>query len=399
MRNNNFFFKFIGLFCAIQISVFLVSCDGDPYEGPGELILPGSNSGGATPPPGGTTPPPDGEPGVNLIVQSFAIDTSIDMMSDPPEWETISAIIQNTGSSALTGSGHIDVGYFLSTDDVITVDDIYIGDTSIAIGDSFTQNDVPFGFELLSPGENYQYDHQLAIKRNVPAGIYYAGAIVDFIDEYEWYTFPRATDTKEYAFPVHVTVDESDETDNVRVLPAYQVTVSGPACIEDLFEPDNDIASATPIALGQTQVRNFCSDNSDWLQFDAVQGNVYKIFTGALETETDTQLILYDTDGTSILLFHDNIGNDGDDTTAASDCPPGQANDTVDLGCGWPAIPRSEIVWETQVTGTYFIKVRTTTCDEDLDKFCETNPYEYSPEGFGSPDGVGLDTGYSITLQ
>ena len=343
---------------------------------------------------GGTESPTE-LPDVNLIVSSFAIDTEV----TPGDWETVSAIIQNIGSDALEGSGHIDIGYYLSTDDVITVDDIYIGDTSVAIGDSFTQSDVPFGFDSLSPGQNYQYNHQLAVKGNVSPGTYFAGVIVDYIDEYDWYTFPRATDSKEFGFPVHVTVAETDETDNVRLLAAHQVTVIAPVCDEDAFEPDNSSATATSIFLGQTQLHNFCRDNSDWLQFDAVQANVYKISTEVLGTESDTQLILYDTDGSSILMFHDNIGNDDDDRAGPPGCPPAQENDTVDLECGWPAIPRSEIVWETQVTGTYFIKVRTTTCDEDKDKFCETEQFEFSPEGFGSPDGVGLDTEYSITLQ
>jgi hypothetical protein len=179
------------------------------------------------------------------------------------------------------------------------------------------------------------------------------------------------------------------------------VTVAGPDCIDDAFEPDNDNAAATPIALGQTQVRNFCRDNSDWLQFDAVQGNVYKISTELLGIETDTQLVLYDQDGSSILLFHDNIGNDDDDASPPDSlsCPPAQANDTVDLLCGWPAIPRSEIVWESQATGTYFVKVRTTTCDEDKDKHCGSIDPSNLLNGIGSPDGVGRDTGYSITLQ
>ena len=387
MPDNRLFIKYICLLCVIQLTVFLVGCDGDPYEGPGPL----PNAGGAPPADGGSSPS-----NVNLIVSSFAIDTEV----TPGDWETVSAIIQNIGTDPLEGSGHIDIGYYLSTDNVITVDDIYIGDTSVAIGDSFTQSDVSFGFESLSPGENYQYDHQLAVKGNVAPGTYFAGAIVDYIDEYDWYTFPRATDSKEFAFPVHVTVAETNETDNVRLLLAHQVTVNAPVCAEDAFEPDNSSATATPISVGQTHVHNFCRDNSDWLQFDAIQGNVYKISTEVLGLETDTQLILYDRDGSSILLFHDNIGNDDDDETSPpSDCPPRQDNDTVDLECGWPAIPRSEIVWETQATGTYFIKVRTTTCDEDKDKFCETLTFAFSPEGFGSPDGVGLDTEYSVTLQ
>jgi len=382
MFDNNRLVNCIGLLCVMQLSAGLSGCSGDAYEGPGDLSSGQGPSGGQT-------------PDVNLIVSSFAIDTEV----TPGSWETVSAIIQNIGTTPLEGSGHIDIGYFLSTDDVITVDDIYIGDTSVFIGDSFTQNDVVFGFELLSPNENYQYDHQLAVTNNIAPGTYYVGAIVDYIEEYRWYTFPRATDTKEFAFPSHVTVAETDETDNVRLLPAHQVTVANAACADDGFEPDDDSLSATPIALGETQNRNFCRGNADWLQFDAVQGGVYKISTDTLGIEADTQLILYDRDASSILLFHDNIGNDDDDDTAPPDCPRNQNNDTVDLECDWPEFPRSEIVWEAQETGTYFVKVRTTSCDEDLDSFCETIPSQFAPEGIGSPDGPGLDTEYSITLQ
>ena len=101
-------------------------------------------------------------PDVNLIVSSFAIDTELTAGG----LETISAIIQNIGSDTLTGEGsgavipHIDVGYYLSTDDNISVDDIFIGDTSIFISAFFTGTDVVFGVQSLAPGENYQYDHQ-----------------------------------------------------------------------------------------------------------------------------------------------------------------------------------------------------------------------------------------------
>jgi len=328
---------------------------------------------------------------INLVVSSFAIDREV----TPGSLETISATIQNIGTDTFTGNNvgttdvHIDVGYFLSTDDIVTVDDIFIGDTSILIGTFSAAGDRAFGFESLAPGENYQFDHQLAVKGNIPAGTYYAGAIVDYIDEFDWYTFPQSSDTREYQFPTYVVVPESNEDDNVRVLPAYQVTVTAPECIDDAFEADDDSGSATVITVGVLQVHNFCFDNSDWLQFDAVQGGVYKITTSALGLETDTQLILYDTDASSILLFHDNMGNTEDETR------------TVDLEENFPPDPTSEIVWEAQASGTYFIKVRTTACDEDLDDHCETlpPPRSLAPEGFGSPDGVGLDTGYSISLQ
>ena len=451
MSESRSFVKSIFLLGVMQFSVLLVGCDGDPYQEPGnslsEAVVTASVQEGFNPldvtfdvsgltsasgrtgvtanvtwdfgdgetaatngnstishtftTPGEVTVIVNIEnrefripitvfPNINLVVSSFAIDTEV----TPNGLETVSAIIQNIGTDTFTGNNvgtvdvHIDVGYFLSTDDIITVDDIYIGDTSVVIGDSFTQNDVPFGFESLSPNENYQYDHQLAVKGNIPAGTYYAGAIVDYIDEFDWYTFPRSTDTREYQFPTHVVVSETNEDDNVRVIPDdYQVTVTAPGCIDDLYEADDDSGSATVITVGQTQVHNFCYDNSDWLQFDAVQGGVYKITTSALDLETDTQLILYDTDASSILLFHDNMGNTEDETR------------TVDLEENFPPDPTSEIVWEAQASGTYFIKVRTTACDEDLDDHCETLLDTLAPEGFGSPDGVGLDTGYSITLQ
>ncbi|NRB38764.1 MAG: hypothetical protein HRU20_09905 [Pseudomonadales bacterium] len=302
----------------------------------------------------------------NLVVSSFAIDDEV----TPGKLETISAIIQNIGSSPLEGSCMLNVGYYLSTDSTITVDDIYIGDTSIIVGDAFSQGDIGFGFSSLSPMQNYQYVHQLAVKGNIPSGTYYAGAIVDYIDVYEWYVFPRAIDTFEYAFPVFCTVDESIETDNVRVISSPLVTVDNSVCVDDGFESDDSSVEATLISDGDMQSHNFCFDNSDWLKFDAVAGIIYKFTAQVAGIEADPQLILYDTDATSLLLFHDNIGNGA----------------TTDLASGSGA--SAEIVWEAQTSGTYFIKVRTASCDEDLDNNCDT-----------SADGVGLNSEYRISFN
>ena len=338
-------------------------------------------------------------PDVNLVVSSFAIDPEF----TPCDIETVSAIIQNIGVMDLAGAGDLHVGYYLSTDETITVDDIYIGDTTIIVGDYFLQSEVPFGFELLSPSENYQYVHQLSTKCNIPGGTYYAGAFVDYLDEYHWYTFPRATDTDEYVFPKPSVVWESNEDDNIRVLPAFAVTVPNDECFDDIYDikGDDDSATATLILPGESQQHNFCFDNSDWLKFDAIQGRVYGISTktdhqvvGGVNlspTEADTQLILYDRDASSILLFEDN--------KRVFECTDIH---TVDLESGWPVCdPDSEIVWEAEFSGTYFIKVRTTTCDEDepFDPHCNG----VSPEDLiisnTSPDGVGLNTDYTVTFE
>ncbi len=317
-------------------------------------------------------------PDVNIVVSSFAIDDEITPCD--PEGETISAIIQNVGDMALEGTGNIRVGYYLSTDETITVDDIYIGDTSIIVGDYFLQSEVPFGFELLSPLENYQYIHTIYQKCNIPTGTYFSGAIVDYIDDYHWYDFPRLTDTEEISYPCSLfdpvecnsIIWETNEDDNYRLLGGHQVTVNNAVCNDDTYENDDSSTTSTEIKPGDSQDHNFCYDNSDWLTFNATEGSVYKIYTSNLGIETDTQLILYDRDGNSILLFQDNV----------RDYP------TVDLSLGWPIDPSSEIVWEAEFDGYYFIKVRTTHCDEDLDPHCS-----------GSPDGVGLNTEYTVTLD
>jgi PKD repeat protein len=357
----------------------------------------------------------DEDPNVNLVVTSFAIDSE----TTPGGFETVSAIIQNLGPGSLGGeetSGLISVGYYLSEDDVITVDDILIGDTNILVGTSFSQDDVDFGTQELSPLENYQYDHQLAITGNVAPGIYYAGAIVDIFDEYDWYDFPRSTDTTEYMFPQHIRVPETNEDDNVRVLEALQVTVVNNACVDDIYEGDDSSATATFITVGASQSHNFCRDNADWWQFDAVEGNVYKIATSDLGTEADTQLILYDRDAESILLFHDNAanGDGGSDGLSTYSTPCGELY-TVDFECGWPiditlganvlggvVSARSEIVWEAHQTGRYFVKARITHCDEDKDLHCGRDALTPPPLNLLStnisPDGAGLNTEYTFTL-
>ncbi|MGI9259535.1 MAG: PKD domain-containing protein [Gammaproteobacteria bacterium] len=356
----------------------------------------------------------DEDPDVNLVVTSFAIDNE----TTPGGFETVSAIIQNIGTGPLGGeetSGLISVGYYLSEDQEITIDDILIGDTTILVGTSFSLDDVDFGTQELSPQENYQYDHQLAVKGNVPPGVYYAGAIVDIFDEYDWYDFPRSTDTNEYMFPQHIRVPETNEDDNARLLSALQVTVVNNACVDDVFEGDDTSATATFITVGTSQVHNFCRDNADWYQFDAVEGGIYKITTSLLGTEADTQLILYDRDGESILLFHDNVGNGdgGEDGLSTYNTPCGVLY-TVDFECGWPIAPDandplvfaldtpSEIVWEAHQTGRYFIKARLTQCDEDKDLHCGGDALIPPPLSLlstnTSPDGVGLNTEYTLTL-
>lgn len=341
----------------------------------------------------------------NLVVTNFAISTtgstSATATVTPFSFNTVSATIQNIGTGAVAGSGELHVGYYLSRDQNITVNDIYIGDTTIVLGSNEL---VPgqFGVSELGPQEEYSFNHQLAVKPNIPNGNYYAGAIVDYIDHYPWYDFPSATDTLEYSYPSHITVSETNERDNVSsVIP---VTVSGTVCVNDAYEGDNTPANATPLVLAVSQSHNLCFDNTDWYQFTAVEGQVYKIdveVDDGTSGEIDPQVILYDQNARDILLFHDNLGG----------WP------TVDLASGWcPGdvdpnthfCANASMVWKATGSGTYYLMVRTAACDEDEDDYCtnidaldpDQNPNDPTSTNLNtSPDGVGNNTGYTITLQ
>ena len=260
---------------------------------------------------------------VNLVVSNFAIDNyapSAGLKVDALSANTVSATIQNTGTGPVSGSGQLHVGYYLSGDANITVDDIYIGDTTIILGSNELEPG-QFGVSELGPQEEYSYVHQLAVKGNIPDGTYYAGAIVDYIDNYSWYDFPSATDTLEYSFPSHITVEETNERDNVSMT-LYPVTVDTGLVRNTTADPlatctnadiDSDdgpnVANQLVLGFANAQQHNLCFDNSDWFQFDAVAGNVYKITVAvndATNGEIDPQLILYNQDQREILLFHDN---------------------------------------------------------------------------------------------
>lgn len=333
----------------------------------------------------------------NLVVSNFAISTTGSVAPTttvtPFALNTVSATIQNIGTGSVTGSGELHVGYYLSRDQNITVDDIYIGDTTIVLGSNLL---IPgqFGVSQLGPQEEYSYNHQLAVKPNIPTGNYYAGAIVDYIDDYSWYDFPSATDTQEYSYPSHITVSETNEKDNVSAI--IPVTVASTACANDAYEGDNNPANATVLVEAVGQSHNLCFDNSDWFQFTATQGNIYKISVEVVDGtngEVDPQVILYDQNARDILLFHDNIDN----------------FETVDLESGWctgdpDSTPEThycanaDIVWQATSSGTYFLKVRTAACDEDKDDYCtDIDPAATTPNT--SPDGVGNNTGYTITLR
>lgn len=102
----------------------------------------------------------------------------------------------------------------------------------------------------------------------------------------------------------------------------------------DAFEPDNDVAHATTVTVGQVYNRTLfpaapATPDMDWHWFNAKVGQTYIIQT--LATRTDTFLDLYGTNGTSLLRMSD------------------------DLSLGFQ---NSMITWTAPASGRYFFLVR-----------------------------------------
>jgi hypothetical protein len=111
-----------------------------------------------------------------------------------------------------------------------------------------------------------------------------------------------------------------------------QYTVQVCPVAPDSYEPDNDDASASPISVdGSWQTHNIhVEEDADWVQFQATAGITYTLSTTNTGGHADTQLYLYDTDGSTLIAFNDDY--------------PGM----------WPS---SRIDWQPTVNGTYYVKV------------------------------------------
>lgn len=119
----------------------------------------------------------------------------------------------------------------------------------------------------------------------------------------------------------------------VRVfLDAYLVgdPALGPA---DPYEPDNDVASATPLTFNASMTGRVLDANNDqdWISFYVRAGEVFTISTYNLAPGTDTILTLYDTNGFTELAKSDDIS--------------------------WPSDLSSRIVYTATVSGTYYAMV------------------------------------------
>lgn len=135
---------------------------------------------------------------------------------------------------------------------------------------------------------------------------------------------------------------------------ALDVTLSALAAYvgstPDTYEPDNSPARASTISTtGPSQRHTFHTPGDlDWVRFDAVSGNTYRIRTLNLGAASDTVVTLYDSDGITVIQTDDN-GGDG---------------------------LASQISWTTARSGQYYVQI----------------------EHF-SPTASGLETNYDLSIS
>jgi len=103
-----------------------------------------------------------------------------------------------------------------------------------------------------------------------------------------------------------------------------------PACM-DAFEPNNTPAQARSIGLGAVKAHIFCTGgDQDWVKVALTAGTTYQLETLNLSKSTDTQIFLYDRDGTTELANNDD------------------RNHPTDIS--------SRILYAPTTSGTYYVK-------------------------------------------
>jgi len=207
--------------------------------------------------------------GVDAKGSGNIVDVVLTTMSAPAaanagDTITVQSNVVNEGGS-LTGG--IAVYYYLSLDNTITTND-----TSLVF-------DVIL---LLNPGDSASSNKSITLPDNLPSGTYYIGVWAD----------------KDNIIP------ETNEDNNKRV---STISVTGTNCSDDEYEENDTGTTANIYQLGAMQRHTHCSDDNDWVAFDAIGGTTYGIMTSELGALADTRLELYSIDRTTRLA----MDNDG----------------------------------------------------------------------------------------
>ena len=113
-------------------------------------------------------------------------------------------------------------------------------------------------------------------------------------------------------------IAELDEANNG--LAIQDMLVVEPACAPDGYDDDDLPGQAKPLAVGETQNRNFCEDGYDWAYVDLQAGVTYSFETrGPFGSGARVQV--YDTEGKNLLVAGEYVSNNAEYSFAALTAP------------------------------------------------------------------------------
>ena len=211
------------------------------------LVLSSCGGGGG----GGGGPTGSGLP--DLAITSFSAPTAGVAGND----YTVNVTVANVGSVTAAGVSAIIA--------LAPTSDIQTDFGMIGLGTSFA---------ILGPGQSTVLSVTATLPSGAANGSYYIGAIVPYGPE-----VTKANNTVAQAFTLS----------------------GGTTCTSDAREPDNSSAAAGTLSFGVPQSHNHCEGTSDWLKFSAVQGTNYTLSTSQVGYNAWTNIVLYDTDGATVL--------------------------------------------------------------------------------------------------
>ena len=166
--------------------------------------------------------------------------------------------------------GYLDAGAF-------EIGFYYSASSSITTGDSLGTTRSLTGLSASGwQSSSQSWANYVHIPKTVTPGTYYLAAIADRNN----------------------AVLEVNETNNASQ--SLAITVTAPSCTWDVYEDDDDAASAKMIASGETQNRNFCDDGIDWIKFTPSVSGVYVAYS---PTELGDLLVFQD-DGVTPVTSH-----------------------------------------------------------------------------------------------
>lgn len=200
--------------------------------------------------------------------------------------------VENRGTVA---AGPSEIGYYLSTDEFVTTDDLLLD-----------VHPIP-GVEPASWAQ-ISVDGLASLPVDLPPGTYWLGSIADHANQ----------------------VTEFREHNNASRGAAFEIL--SPLCGSDSFENDDFAAHAVNTGLGTTATHNFCDDPEDWRSFEAVAGQTYVIETSNIGPKVTPIVTLYGQDAKAVLRY---------------ETPPFGSSSNIHT---------VRIVWQAPEDGWYFVR-------------------------------------------